>query len=434
MFWIKNAHCKLLFTGIFLFLLCVDTKGQKTSASAKILNIKVLSILRDSAFITVDSLSPNPTFPYDQNYLMFQFVNTKDSAKKSFSYLLAGLDYEWITCRSCSQVQYAHLDGGEYIFKVKSLEPGAEPAVYPFKIAGNIWHQWWIVPMLMLYFLFIIGLVVYFFVLYQFRQKLKEQRLIHKEKMNSMTELTTGIAHEIQNPLNFVNNFSELSLELAQDIKGELDSLDVNDKDRIYIDDMLSDLIQNQQKIHHHGQQAGSIVKGMLEHSRITSGERELTDLNQLVNEYLKRSYHGFCTKDKDFKVEYETIADSNLPKIMVSPQDIGRVLLNIFNNAFYAVNDQKKQKDGSYQPKVTVFTDHTDKKVVIKVRDNGTGISPDILDKIFQPFFTTKPAGQGTGLGLSLCYDIVTKGHSGEMYVTSEAGHFSEITMRFHY
>ena len=431
---IKNLGHRFVFTWVMLLLFCLDTKGQKTIASAKILNLKVLSILRDSAFITVDSVSRHPTLPYDQNYLMFQFVNTKDSSKKSFSYLLAGLDYEWITCNSCSQVQYAHLDGGEYTFKVKSVEPGAEPAIYSFKVEGNIWHQWWLVPMLLLYFLLIVGLGVYFFVLYQFRQKLKEQRLIHKEKMNSMTELTTGIAHEIQNPLNFVNNFSELSLELAQELKEELDNLDVNDSDKNYINEILSDLIQNQQKINHHGQQAGNIVKGMLEHSKVTSGQRELTDLNQLASEYLRLSYHGFFSRDKDFKAEFEMIADDNLPKVMLNPQDIGRVLINIFNNAFYAVHERNKKKEPAYKPNLTVRTEHIDRLVIIKVRDNGTGIPPGILDKIFQPFFTTKPTGQGTGLGLSLCYDIITKGHSGKMFVTSEAGQFTEITIRLPY
>ncbi len=265
-------------------------------------------------------------------------------------------------------------------------------------------------------------------------QELKstQAQLIQSEKLASLGELTAGIAHEIQNPLNFVNNFSELSVDLVKDLKEEIEK---PTQDKEYIGELFDDLSQNQEKINHHGKRASSIVKGMLEHSRASTGERELTDINALADEYLRLSYHGMRAKDKSFNADYKTEFDENLPKIEVIPQDIGRVLLNLINNAFYAVNEKSKQNtEGGYQPMVSVLTAYKDNVIEIKVKDNGVGMSESVRAKVFQPFFTTKPTGQGTGLGLSLAYDIVTKGHGGTMEVASTEGVGSEfiITLPF--
>ena len=259
-------------------------------------------------------------------------------------------------------------------------------------------------------------------------EKLKstQNQLIQKEKLASLGELTAGIAHEIQNPLNFVNNFSELSVGLAAELKEEMGKFEIPEKFKAYIGEILTDLSQNQEKISHHGKRASSIVKGMLEHSRASTGVKELTDINKLADEYLRLSYYGLKAKDNDFKTDYELIAGESLPKIEVIPQDIGRVLFNLINNAFYAVNERTQQLAASsniYAPSVSITTQLLDNQIVIKIKDNGIGIPENVRTKIFQPFFTTKPTGQGTGLGLSLAYDIVTKGHGGTLEVESTEG-----------
>ncbi|ADB38878.1 ATP-binding protein [Spirosoma linguale] len=238
-----------------------------------------------------------------------------------------------------------------------------------------------------------------------------QQQLIQREKMASLGELTAGIAHEIQNPLNFVNNFAEVSGELVHELKEILD----NDSRDVELEaEILADLEQNLQKINHHGGRASSIVRGMLEHSRTSAGRSEMTDLNALADEYLHLSYHGLRAKDKNFNAHLVTQFDPTISQITVVAQDIGRVLLNLFNNAFYAVQERQRLAPSTYQPTVTVATRHWEKGIEIQVSDNGLGIPEAIREKIFQPFFTTKPTGQGTGLGLSLSYDIITKGHSG--------------------
>jgi two-component system, NtrC family, sensor kinase len=252
--------------------------------------------------------------------------------------------------------------------------------------------------------------------------KSTQSQLIQSEKMASLGELTAGIAHEIQNPLNFVNNFSEVSSELISELKVE--SLkDESERDKVLEDELLNDIAQNLEKINHHGQRASSIVKGMLEHSRTSSGQKELTDINALADEYLRLAYHGLRAKDKDFNADFATNLDPTLPKVKVIPQDIGRVLLNLINNAFQAVN-------GVENPKVMVTTKHTENGIQITVSDNGPGIPEAIKDKIFQPFFTTKPTGSGTGLGLSLAYDII-KAHGGELTLDSTEGVGTEFTIK---
>ncbi|MBD0287617.1 MAG: tetratricopeptide repeat protein [Flavisolibacter sp.] len=258
-----------------------------------------------------------------------------------------------------------------------------------------------------------------------------QSQLIQSEKMASLGELTAGIAHEIQNPLNFVNNFSEVNLELIEEVKSE--KLKVKSKKEEDGElEILNDIEENTRKIAHHGKRADAIVKSMLQHSRKTSGEKEPTDINALVDEYLRLSYHGFRAKDKSFNAVVETHFDPVVGKINIVGQDIGRVLLNLFNNAFYAVSEKKKNQDESYEPLIQVTTQLIPPSggggAVISVKDNGTGIPEKVLDKIFQPFFTTKPTGKGTGLGLSLSYDIITKGHGGEMRVETRDGEGSEF------
>jgi signal transduction histidine kinase len=252
--------------------------------------------------------------------------------------------------------------------------------------------------------------------------KSTQSQLIQSEKLASLGELTAGIAHEIQNPLNFVNNFSELSVELAEELKEEINKPEL---DKGLIEELAADLATNQEKINHHGKRASAIVKGMLEHSRAGDAmNRVSTDLNALADEYLRLAYHGLRAKDSSFNATMKTHFDPDLPKIEVIPQDIGRVLLNLINNAFYAIHDKAKQGIEGYSPTVTLRTRKLPDAIEITVKDNGNGIPDAIKDKIFQPFFTTKPTGQGTGLGLSLAYDIVTKGHGGSIDVeSSETG-----------
>ncbi|MBS1525724.1 MAG: tetratricopeptide repeat protein [Bacteroidetes bacterium] len=247
--------------------------------------------------------------------------------------------------------------------------------------------------------------------------KTTQNQLVQSAKMASLGELTAGIAHEIQNPLNFVNNFSEVSSELLDEMDEELEKGDVAEAKAI-----SADIKQNLKKIRHHGKRADSIVKGMLDHSRVSSGQKEPTDLNVLADEYLRLSYHGLRAKDKEFNAELITHFDEKLPKINVVPQDIGRVLLNVINNAFYAVQQKAKTTAYNYNPMVEISTARQNGSILISVKDNGNGIPDPIKDKIMQPFFTTKPTGEGTGLGLSLSYDIV-KVHGGEITVESQEG-----------
>ncbi|MDF2156736.1 ATP-binding protein [Algoriphagus sp. CAU 1675] len=259
--------------------------------------------------------------------------------------------------------------------------------------------------------------------------KAAQEQLIHAEKMASLGELTAGIAHEIQNPLNFVNNFSEVSTELLQEMKVEL--REGNSEEALEI---AEDVIENLGKIAHHGKRADSIVKGMLQHSRANAGQKEETDINLLADEYLRLSYHGLRAKDKAFTADFKLDLDPNLPKIEVIPQDLGRVLLNLINNAFYAAAEKKsmlteaKTNTSTFIPTVTVTTKKLKKGIEIRVRDNGNGISEEIRSKIFQPFFTTKPTGKGTGLGLSMSYEIITKGHGGQLNLESKPGEYTEF------
>jgi len=254
--------------------------------------------------------------------------------------------------------------------------------------------------------------------------KSTQSQLIQSEKMASLGELTAGIAHEIQNPLNFVNNFSDVNKELLTELKDEIKKGNTDEANAI-----ADDVIGNEEKINHHGKRADAIVKGMLQHSRKSEGKKESTDINALCDEYLRLSYHGLRAKDKSFNAKFETDFDASLPKINVVQQDIGRVILNLINNAFYAVNERKKLNETGYEPTILVSTKRVNDKIEVSVKDNGTGIPEKIKDKIFQPFFTTKPTGSGTGLGLSLSYDIV-KSHGGEIKIESKENEGTELVI----
>jgi signal transduction histidine kinase len=264
--------------------------------------------------------------------------------------------------------------------------------------------------------------------------KSAQRQLIQSEKMASLGELAAGVAHEIENPLNFVNNFSEVNKELLDEMQNELKA--GNNEEAISI---AKDIKDNEEKIHHHGKRADAIVKGMLQHSRTSAGQKEPTDINALAEEYLRLSYHGLRAKEKstaagqeDLNVTLQTDFDEGIGKINIIPQEIGRVLLNLYNNAFYAVTEKKKQAGVDYEPVVSVSTKafkfpSGDLRILISVKDNGSGIPQKVFDKIFQPFFTTKPTGQGTGLGLSLSYDII-KAHGGEIKVETKEGEGTEF------
>ena len=255
--------------------------------------------------------------------------------------------------------------------------------------------------------------------------KTTQAQLIQSAKMASLGELTAGIAHEIQNPLNFVNNFSEVNKELLAEMNDEMDKGNLEEAKAI-----AKDVTENELKINHHGKRAGDIVKGMLQHSRSSSGVKELTDINALADKYLRLAFHGFRAKDKSFNATMKTDFDEGIGNINIIPQDIGRVILNLITNAFYVVNEKLKQGLANYEPTVSVNTKKINDGLEIKVSDNGNGIPQKVLDKIFQPFFTTKPTGQGTGLGLSLSYDIV-KAHGGELKVETKEGEGSEFIIQ---
>ena len=401
------------------------------------------------------------TLGHSQNNLSIEFIAIQYSnpSKNRYSYKLENYDNEWRDVGNQQIAFYPNLPPGEYTFRVKASndkgvwnEQGAT-----LKIIIN--PPWW--KTIWAYVLYaIIALLAGFAIdrylrrrlvqmerernrareleqakeiqkayykLEQTHEALKatQSQLIYSEKMASLGQLTAGIAHEIQNPLNFVNNFSEVNKERIAEMKAEIDKGNYSEVKLI-----ASDIEQNEEKINHHGKRADAIVKGMLQHSRTSSGQTEMTDINALADEYLRLAYHGLRAKDKSFNAEIKTDFDSSVGKINAVPQDIGRVLLNLFNNALYAVNERAKLLADSYQPLVSVKTKRLGDHIQIIVEDNGNGIPQQILDKIFQPFFTTKPTGEGTGLGLSLAYDIV-KAHGGDIKVETKEGEGSEFAIK---
>jgi len=418
----------------------------------KILSESVRDTLRESfSSIRFDSLTPfygvplNLVLPYAFNSISFDFVGveTRRPFLVKYQYKLEGYDDDWSPASSESTANFGNLPFGQYTFLLKARSPDgvwSEPAAYQFEILPP-WYLTW--PAYLFYGLLLI-LGIYLIDRIQRRRliarerqramqreleqakeieksylelKVAQNQLIQAEKMASLGELAAGIAHEIQNPLNFVNNFSEVSSELVQEINEVIDKGNLDE-----VKEITADLVQNLEIISQHGKRASNIVKGMLEHSRTSKGEKRPIDINDLADEFLTLSYHGLRVKDKSFNAAFKMEADATLPKVNVVPQDIGRVLLNLINNAFYAVNEKSKKNANGYKPEVIVKTKKLDGKIEISVKDNGTGIPDEIKEKIFQPFFTTKTSGQGTGLGLSLSYDII-KAHGGELKVETKPG-----------
>jgi signal transduction histidine kinase/ligand-binding sensor domain-containing protein len=398
-------------------------------------------------------LPENLSLPHGLNYIRFHYGNAwpQTDGYIKYRYILDGVDEKWSSISTDPfSDNYNNISPGDYTFRVSArvgTNAWSEPTVYHFRIRPPWWQTWW---MELIYVLAFIG-ILRFWVSYRSRRLLKENaqlehkveerttelrnsledlrqtqgQLIQAEKMASLGELTAGIAHEIQNPLNFVNNFSEVNTELLEDVNKSLEENDLTEAKEI-----LKDVNMNMGKITYHGKRADAIVKSMLLHSRSSNGQKVPTDVNALADEYLRLSYHGLRAKDKSFNATFNMDFDQSIGQIMLVSQDVGRVLLNFFNNAFYSVTEKKKQLGTDFQPTVSVTTKKEYDKVKIIIRDNGQGIPKKVIDKIYQPFFTTKPAGQGTGLGLSLSYDIITKEHGGKIDVVTKEGEFTEFTL----
>ncbi len=381
---------------------------------------------------------------FDQNVFSFDFatIDFTNPDRNRMIYYLENFDNSWSLANSENRAYYFNVPPGEYSFQVKASKgygPWATRKIN-LTISPPWWKTWWAYSA----YVIALGLLIFGFDRFM-RQRLvrierersrekelkqakeiekaykelknTQAQLIQSEKMASLGELTAGIAHEIQNPLNFVNNFSELSHELLAEMKEELVKGEIDE-----VKELSENIEKNLEKISHHGKRASDIVKGMLQHSRVGGVAKESTDLNKLADEYFRLAYHGLRAKDKSFSAKMETSFDENLENISVIPQDIGRVLLNVITNAFHVVSEKKKQAGDDYQPAVVLSTKNLSNKLEIRVSDNGNGIPEKILGKIFQPFFTTKPSGKGTGLGLSLSYDIV-KAHGGELLVETDEG-----------
>lgn len=390
---------------------------------------------------------------HSQNNISISYkgIHYDNPSKNQFAYKLAPVDQEWRQVGNSRTAYFYDLKPGDYTFSVRAASPNrvwSDPKTINFTIAPPWWATWWAYVGYGL--LFFSGL--FFIIRIQKNRTIQKERdraknkelahareiekayaelkatqeqLIHSEKMASLGELTAGIAHEIKNPLNFVNNFSDVSCELIDEMAEELEKGDIKEAQAI-----ATDVRDNLRKIAQHGQRADSIVQGMLQHSRTSEGKKEPTDLNALAEEYLRLAYHGLRAKDKSFNATLETDLDPDLGKVVVIPQEIGRVLLNLLTNAFHAVQERAKTESEDYTPTVWVRTYRTKEGVEVSVRDNGGGIPEEIQDKIFQPFFTTKPTGEGTGLGLSMSYDIVTKGHGGELKVTPDVAEGARFTL----
>jgi signal transduction histidine kinase/ligand-binding sensor domain-containing protein len=410
---------------------------------------------RDAVWKGILQEADEITLRHDQNKISIDFaaIHFSDPGNNIHQYMLEGYQSEWRTAKEEKTAYYIGIPTGHYVFRIRARSSYGVLAERSIKII--VLPPWWLTWWAYTLYALLLGLAIWAFIKWRTRALEKEKnllenkvalrtkelknekeivestlaelkatqgQLIQSEKMASLGELTAGIAHEIQNPLNFVNNFSELNNELIEELKTQKSQLKSQDQDEI-----LNEIFQNNEKISHHGKRADAIVKGMLQHSRVSTGAKEPTDINALADEYLRLAYHGLRAKDKGFNTEIKTDFDKSIEKINVIPQDMGRVLLNLYNNAFYAVNEKRKLDGQGYKPIVSLSTKKINDKIVLTVADNGAGIPKKIIDKIFQPFFTTKPAGQGTGLGLSLSYDIV-KVHGGEIKLNTKENEGSEF------
>jgi signal transduction histidine kinase len=431
----------------------VRIRPEKYTNTPSVIYVKSLEINRQSPQLPVGVNSLKEIFlEYFQNNISLEtgVIDYYSKGKGHIRYKLQGVNDDWQYEPAGYTIRYDGLLPGTYTLFMQASN-AANEFIGPIKsvaigVSPPGWQRWWAYVIYTLAF----GSLVWSFIYYRSRELRKQNvlleekvaqrtndlnrslqdlrqtqnQLIQSEKMASLGELTAGIAHEIQNPLNFVNNFSEVSNELLTEMKQAIDNGSYDD-----VKVLSDDVRQNLEKILHHGKRADGIVKGMLQHSRASSGVKEATDINALADEYLRLAFHGFRAKDKSFNVTTKTDFDERVGKVQVVPQDIGRVVLNLITNAFYTVSEKKKQSATEYEPTVTVTTKKQDGRVLISIKDNGNGIPEKVLDKIFQPFFTTKPTGQGTGLGLSLSYDIV-KAHGGELKVETKEGEGSEFVI----
>ena len=413
---------------------------------------------------------PNIISPGSHRYIFdYSALSFVAPDKNQIYFRLVGQDKDWIHSTGDNRAIYTNLEPGNYRFEVKATNNdgvwSAAPAVIEFTVDAFFYQTIWFKIVCALLTLATILLIVRWrtrverekntWLESEVNKRTKElqasietikatqTQLIQSEKMASLGELTAGIAHEIQNPLNFVNNFSEVNMELIDELKTEVRSLaplEMTDKKSGFANQLIDDIKDNSEKINHHGKRAADIVKSMLLHSRSSVGVKEPTDINALCDEYLRLSYHGLRAKDNSFNATTKTNFDESIGNINIIPQDIVRVVMNLLTNAFYAVGEKsrifnlesenQKSRD-AYEPTVSISTKKLDGKILITVSDNGNGISEKVLDRIFQPFFTTKPTGQGTGLGLSMSYDIVTKGHGGELKVKTKEGEGTEFVIK---
>jgi signal transduction histidine kinase/ligand-binding sensor domain-containing protein len=411
---------------------------------------------KDGSLLISAERNSEISLAHDQNNFGFKYAVYDYRSPEAMRYytMLENYDPVWRQSGTDKTVYYFNLAPGDYVFRVKVFNSDELKGERQIKI--HISPPWWKTGWAYAAYGLLLITIIFAIVSAQKQRIIREERhktqtrelaqakeiekaytelkatqaqLIQSEKMASLGELTAGIAHEIQNPLNFVNNFSEVNMELTTELKEELAKLNIDTKEKILLEEIANNINDNEEKINHHGRRADAIVKGMLQHSRISSGLKEPTNINQLADEFLRLAYHGLRAKDKSFNTAMKTDFDQGIGNINIVSQDVGRVLLNLYNNAFYAVAEKKQQQGGSYEPVVEVNTRKTGGKVEIIIKDNGNGIPKKVLDKIFQPFFTTKPTGQGTGLGLSLSFDIV-KSHGGEIKVDTIEGQYTSFIL----
>ncbi|MEQ9423549.1 MAG: HAMP domain-containing sensor histidine kinase [Cyclobacteriaceae bacterium] len=428
----------------------MNVKAEQTKEFSVLLR-KITTREDTLSHIRQESAGPLSQLSSDNNSLRFQYAAQfyEQEHRTLYQTYLEGFDEDWSDWDRNSYKEYTNLSSGTYTFHARAkniYNTLSNEATYTFTILP----PWYATLWAYIIYAGLFAILIYILVKFQSRRMIARERersrekelahakeiekayenlkstqnqLIHSEKMASLGELTAGIAHEIQNPLNFVNNFSEVNTELAEELEEEIKNGNYDEAIEI-----THDIIENEKKIAHHGKRAEGIVKSMLQHSRGGDGQIEPTDINALADEYLRLAFHGMRAKDKSFNVNLDTEFDESLEKVNVVPQDIGRVILNLITNGFHTLTEKKNQSENGYQPTLYLSTQKLNDQIRIYIRDNGNGIPDNIKEKIFQPFFSTKGTGEGTGLGLSLSYEIITKGHGGKLEVSSKAGEGSEF------
>ena len=430
-----------------------QTKPKIVITDLKISDVSVFNDLTTSPLKKDLNSTEELTLNYSQNDISLQFapIHYSRPERNLIAYKLEGFNKDWVYSK-LHFASFTNLDPGEYTFRLKAANGDGVWSEKEKVIHIEVLPPYWRTTIAYITYGILFVLIIFGVDRIQRRRVVERERslakekeleqakeiekaynklkstqtqLIHAEKMASLGELTAGIAHEIKNPLNFINNFSEISTELLDEMQNELNS---NGNRSEGVKEIVGNLKQNLEKITQHGKRADSIVKGMLLHSRGTSGEKSLTDINDLLDQYVTLAYHGLRAQDKDFNITIDKDYDSTIEKINVVPQDISRVFLNLVNNACYAANEKKRMNGNEFVPLLKVSTKNFNNRVEIRIKDNGNGIPATVRKNIFNPFFTTKPTGEGTGLGLSLSYDIVTKIHGGDIKFETKEGEFTEF------